>query len=218
MDIVCEQCQAKFKIPDDKIPPGKVVSIACPKCKSKITVGAARKPEPPAQADASDVDALPANAYDAADKPFDFVEEEGKTALVCLSDAAEKKALMGALEKMEYHLTDAADGREALRNMRYHMYDLVAVDEAFDSAEAKPGGVLDYLERLPMAVRRSIFVTLISRTHRTLDNMMAFNRSVNLVLNVKNIADAEKILSRAITENDFFYRIYKETLRKLGKI
>jgi hypothetical protein len=41
---------------------------------------------------------------------------------------------------------------------------------------------------------------------------MAFCKSVNLVINKKNIKDAEKILSRNITEYEMFYRIYKETL------
>ena len=39
MDITCEKCQSKFKIPDEKIPAGKVVTLPCPKCKEKITVG-----------------------------------------------------------------------------------------------------------------------------------------------------------------------------------
>ena len=38
MQVVCEQCQSKFKIPDEKIPKGKVFSLSCPKCNNKISV------------------------------------------------------------------------------------------------------------------------------------------------------------------------------------
>jgi hypothetical protein len=35
-----------------------------------------------------------------------------------------------------------------------------------------------------------------------------------MILNVKNINDFGKILSTAITENDIFYRAYKETAKR----
>lgn len=222
MDIVCEHCQSKFKVPDEKIPAGKVVSVPCPKCKHKITVSAA-----PSKADASatgpetggDTAAGTAgDTYDASEKPFDFVEEEGKTALVCEPDAAVKKTIISALENMEYHITDAKNTRDAVTNMRYHVYDLILVNESFDTDDPGRNGVLSYLERLSMTVRRNIFVVLVSNRYRTMDNMVAFNRSVNMVLNLKNIADIEKVLTGATTENDFFYRVYKDTLRRLGKI
>jgi predicted Zn finger-like uncharacterized protein len=221
MDIICEHCQSKFKIPDEKIPVGKVVSVPCPKCKNKITVSAAQKPEPTAPATETGAGAmgdLHEDTYDAAEKPFDFVEEEGKTVLICESDPAVKKTLVFTLENMEYHITDAKDTRDAVTKMRYHVYDLILVNESFDTANPDQNGVLGYLERLSMPVRRDIFVTMISNRFRTMDNMMAFNKSVNMVLNVKNINDIEKILTGGITENDFFYRIYKDTLKKLGKV
>ena len=219
MDIVCEKCQSKFKLPDEKIPPGKVVSIPCSKCKSKITVGAEKQGlfgAKKAPEDVSEMDDGPADTYDAAEKPFDFVEEEGKTALICASDPTLKKEILAGLEKLEYHITDAKNTRTALRSMRYHVYDMVLVDESFDTKDPDQNAVLKYLERVPMAIRRNIFVALISKRHRTMDNMMAFNKSVNMVLSVKNIGEIEKILVRGITDNDFFYRVYQDRLKKLG--
>lgn len=218
MEIVCGQCQSRFKVPEDKIPADKAVSIPCPKCKNKITV---QKPDDSISAgrsDASPPDDFLAETYDAAEKPFDFVEEEGKTALVCEPDAAVKKTVIAALEQMEYHITDAKDAAEALSNMRYHVYDLVLVNEAFDTSDPDRNRVLNYLERLPMAIRRNIFVVLLSGRYRTQDNMMAFNKSVNMILNAKNIRGIGKILGRSITENDLFYRVYKDTLKNLGKV
>jgi len=81
MDIVCNHCNGKFKVADEKIPVGKTVSIPCPKCKNKLSVSANQKPkiDPPKEAPA--VDDIRADTYDASEKPFDFVEEEGKTVI-----------------------------------------------------------------------------------------------------------------------------------------
>jgi hypothetical protein len=51
-----------------------------------------------------------------------------------------------------------------------------------------------------------------------MDNMVAFNKSVNTVINLKNIDDVEKILRGAVAENAAFYRVMKETLRKMGRV
>ena len=217
MDIVCEHCKSKFKVPDDKLPPGKVASFPCPKCKEKITVEAEAKPDPEPPAASSHADDAPTEDYDASDKPFDFVEEEGKTALVCESNPDMKKTLLEALEQLDYHITDASSTIEALKTMRYHVYDVVLVNENFDTDNPDSNEILAYLERVNMAVRRNIFVALISQRYRTMDNMMAFNKSVNMVINVKNIRDIQKILRKGITDNDFFYNVFTETLRRIGK-
>ncbi|MCK4985508.1 MAG: hypothetical protein KAS40_08325, partial [Desulfobacterales bacterium] len=58
---------------------------------------------------------------------------------------------------------------------------------------------------------------LISDRFRTMDNMMALNKSVNLIINIKNVDDLGKILSRGITDNEFFYRVLKGTLKEVGR-
>ena len=101
--------------------------------------------------------------------------------------------------------------------MRYHVYELVLVNEDFETSDPDSNGVLIYLSRLGISVRRNIFVVLLSSRFRTLDSMMAFNKSVNMILNISNINDIDKILRRGLTDNDFFYRVFREWLRKTGR-
>ncbi len=215
MDIICENCQSKFKIPDETIPRGKSATLPCPKCKKIISVKA---PETINAATDGEVDSVAEefsfeeDGYDSSEKPFDFIEEEGKIALVCESDTVVRDGIVRALELLEYHVSEAKGNRDALRSLRYKAYDLVVVDEYFGTKDPERNGVLIYLERLHMDVRRNMFIALISDRFRTMDHMMAFCKSVNLVINKKNINDAEKILSRNITDYEMFYRIYKETL------
>ena len=95
---------------------------------------------------------------------------------------------------------------------------MIIVNEDFDTMNPDTNGVLVFLERLNMAVRRNIFVTMISNRFHTMDNMMTFNKSVNLIINTENINDLDKILQRGITDNEFFYRVYRESLKETGKI
>lgn len=210
MQVTCDQCQSKFNIPDEKIPEGKISSLRCPKCKSKITIDA-QKPEPMMSQDAFD-------DYDADERPFDFIEEDEKTALLCESDAVIREQIVSVLDMLEYHITVCDSTRDALKKMRYHIYDLVVLNENFDTENPDVNGILIYLERLSMAVRRNIFALLLSSRFRSMDHMMAFNRSVNLILNLQNIGDFEKVLKRGLTEHDLSYRVFRETLKRLGRV
>ena len=214
MNIICENCQSKFKIPDEKIPAGRKASIACPKCKGKISLNGKMGA---AGTKVNFVDANSNGSYDASEKPFDFIEEEGLTALVCESNPLVQSTIAEALELMEYQITKAENTRDALKRMRYHNYDLFVVNENFDTDNPESNGILLYLERLNMLVRRNMFIALVSDRFRTMDNMMALNKSVNLIINIKNVEDIGKILSRGITDNEFFYRVFKGTLKEVGR-
>jgi predicted Zn finger-like uncharacterized protein len=211
MDIICTSCQSKFKIANDKIPAGKRTTIACPNCKGYITLR-------PKKGSAGSRGAGSMSSYNASEKPFDFIEEEGLTALVCESNPMVRKTIINALEVMDYQITEAESARDALKRMRYHNYDLFVINEHFDTDNPESNSVLLFLERLSMSVRRDMFVALISNRFRTMDNMVALNKSVNLIINIKNIEDIGKILSRGITDNEYFYRIFKQTLKEVGRI
>jgi predicted Zn finger-like uncharacterized protein len=215
MDIICNNCSSKFRIPDEKIPANRVSNISCPKCKARISLN----PEKKTSGSVAGFEESDDNgSYDASDKPFDFIEEEGLTALLCEQNPAARQTVVNALKLMEYQITEAESARDALKRMRYHVYDLIIINESFDTKNPDSNGVLIYLERLAMAIRRNIFVAMISSRYRTMDNMMAFHASVNLIINIKNIEDIGKILSRGITDSELFFRIYKDTLKETGRV
>ena len=206
MDIICEKCQSKFSIPDEKIPDGKVISTPCPKCKNVLYIDSAQKQEALAgtefNTDTSD-----------GEKSFDFIEEEGITALVCEQDPNIRKKIIEVLDIMEYHITIAESGRDALKKMRYHVYDLIIINETFNSDSLDSNMVMLFLERLPMSMRRNTFVIMISTRFRTLDRMLAFRYSVHIIINSKNIDDFAKIVSRGLTDNDLFCQVFNESLK-----
>ena len=211
MEIVCQNCLSKFKFPDEKIPADKSASLPCPKCKSKISIGPRNQTSNSIHAD------LTSSDYDASEKPFDFIEEEGNTALVCESDAELLKKIVNNLNLLEYHVTVSDSGRDALKKMRYHQYDLVLVNESFHCEGPDANMVLLYLERLNMNVRRNMFVVMLSSSYRTMDQMMAFRYSANIIVNTKNIDDIGKVIQRGLTDYEFFYGAYNDILKEVGR-
>jgi len=158
------------------------------------------------------------DTYDATDRPFDFVEEGVGTALICESDEGIREQIGSALKAANYVVTEPSTAKEAVKNMRFHVYDVVVVNDRFDESGTEANAVLDYLENLPMSTRRQIFVALVTDKHRTLDNMAAFNMSVNVTINVKNLDDVDKIIAQSRADNSAFYHIFNETLKKTGRI
>jgi predicted Zn finger-like uncharacterized protein len=211
MDIVCHHCQAKFKLPDEKVPAGRTFTVTCPRCKNKLTRAAAATPSSTLIAEVA------AGTYDASERPFDFLEKGAKTAIVCENDPEYQVKILEALEALGFYITRAASARDVLKRMRFHTFDLVIINEHFDASDPDRNSVLHYLERMPMASRRDIFVALLTKRFRTMDNMAAFNKSANLVVNVANLDALGKILERGISDNQNFFRPFREGLVRIGR-
>ena len=161
--------------------------------------------------------AISSSVYDASEKPFDFLGPGVKTALACESDSAILSKLRFVLKQMGYHTVEPPNATDALKKMRFHSFDLIVVNELFDSTSPDDNPILTYLNDVMMSVRRNMFVALITTRFRTMDNMLAFNKSVNLVIHLKNLDETAKILRRAIDEHLAFYSVFQESLIKTGK-
>ena len=220
MEIICNGCNTKLSVADDKLPQGKTASIRCPKCKNKISIDLRNRRGNDKTEDSGTPDPFHFDEgtedYDASERPFDFLEEEGKTALICENDPDIIKQINIVLGIMDYSVTTADTVRDALKKMKYHTYDMMLINETFDGSDPDANGLLVYVERLEMDVRRNIFVGLLTRRYATMDNMAAFLKSVNITINVKDIGSIDRILSRGINEYEMFYAAFKDSAKKLG--
>jgi CheY-like chemotaxis protein len=222
MDVACDKCEAKFKIPDQKVPKGQAFSLACPKCKSKITVdprsgGAKAGDDKDENGGGAVSEAADTESYDADDKPFDFLEEGAETALLCESEPDIRAQIRSALQDLGYQIREPKTPIEALKQMRFHVFDVIVLDELFGTEDPDENNVLRFLERMAMDTRRDIFLTLITERFRTNDHMAAFNKSVNLIVNRKNVGDFATIIKRGVAENVAFYRVFREAMLKTGR-
>jgi predicted Zn finger-like uncharacterized protein len=224
MEIICNSCNSKLSVADDKLPQDKAASIRCPKCKNKISIDLRNRPE---NGNTAADETIKPNSfnfeeggddYDASEKPFDFLEEEGNTALICENDPEIIKQINIVLGIMDYSVATAESVRDALKKMKYHTYDMMLINESFDGSDPDANGLLVYVERLSMDVRRNIFVGLLTQRFPTMDNMAAFLKSVNITIKLKDIGSIDRILSRGISEYELFYAVFKDSAKKIGLI
>lgn len=231
MEVTCGQCKTRFSIPDDKVPKDKVIKLSCPKCKGKISVGG----EAPVQDAKADETAqlrmettepsagrkAPEESYGyedfTSDAALDFFEEGIKLALIMPNSSMTEDRLRAGLELIGYKCVPTPNTRDAIGKLRFHHFDLIVLGDGFDSQPLDHSVIVNYLNRLPMSVRRKIFVALISDNFKTMDNMMAFAMSANVVINSKDIEKLHLILKKSVMENDRFYKVFMDTLVETGK-
>lgn len=214
MDVTCNHCKKTLRIPDEKIPQNQVIQIACPACKNKITIDT-REPEPStarnAEAEGSE---LPDYGDDTS---LGFYEEGTRLALVLDSDEARKEILRAAVEDQGFRFVDSPGTRDAIGKMRFHVFDLIVLTEGFDGQPLEHSPIINSLNHSPMPVRRKIFLALVGDQFQTMDNMMAFAMSANLVIHSSDIEKMSAILKKALAENDRFYKVFMDALKETGK-
>ena len=155
-----------------------------------------------------------ADRIDYSERPFGYIRPESETAMICEQDSVIRDMVEGELKKMGFLTVTPASDKEAFKQMGFHVFNVIFIDEDFDAGEWETNNVLRYLENLDMDIRRKSYVVLVSQTLATMDYLQAYNKSVNLVINKRDIGGVEKILSQAMAEHEDFYRLFKEKIRK----
>lgn len=248
MDVTCTSCGARLKIPDSKLPPPqvRVVSITCPKCKSKLKIDRTKPDSGLAPKKKAEVkpekDLAPKKKekieeggedlvskekgeraiifdyeHDEDISPLEFYEEGTKLALVLDGDAKHVKEISSALEELSYKTVVPVSIKEAMGKILFHHFDLIMLSDGFDGLPLADCPVINYLNHLSMSVRRRIFLVLLSREFKTMDLMKAFGMSTNMVVNPNDLSNLSLILKKGISDNEKFYKVFLDTLIETGK-
>lgn len=229
MEIICTGCNTKLNIPDEKIPRDQTVRINCPKCKTRLTI------EQPDTWNENTDDLSGTGSFtnkqiqpqkmfkEAAsyeeqedDYAIEYYEDV-KLALV-MADEPHNRVIKPAVEERGYKFITAPNIREALLKLRYHHFDLIILSEGFDGQEIAGGPILNYLNHMSMSGRRRIFLTLISDRYKTMDEMIAYALSANMVVNTRDIGNLAILLKRGIQEYEQFYKVFLDILQEEGKM
>ncbi len=230
MLIKCTECEHGINIPDEKVPQGRVFSIACPGCRAKIRIDQHISSEPeeepkpfikeePEEENETD-DALgiiltSESEFDDEDEGFAVYDENDKLALVL--DDANKTTWTDVLEEKGYKVQFAKSPDHAVHKMKFTHYHFVALHENYGKGSLEKNPVYRNLVEMPMETRRHIFFAIAGECFKTLNNMQAFNYSVNLVINDKDVGKLTGIIKKALLEHEMFYKVYKESLQAMGK-
>ena len=214
MKITCANCYSNFAVPDEKLPKGKKVNLRCPKCTSVIVVGEAPRQQEQ-QVNPVTADSGHKGREDGLD--LALLEQEGRLALGMPLDAGVGHQIKAGVEALGYRYVDVLNTDEALERMRFHHFDLIIFCEGFDNQKLPKNPVLDALNSQAISIRRRTFLVLIGAKLKTMDSMLAYSLSANVVINLKDISKLNLILKKAIADNERFYKIFMDTLKEVGK-
>ncbi len=224
MEIICDNCSTKLNVPDEKIPEGRQVKISCPKCSEKMILDPDKKEmNKSVSSEKTHGDLIlkkseSTEAYEAEGATsFGFYHQEAKLVLVAENDPELAEKIEQAIEKMGYQSIPAENTNQAISKMRFHQFQLLILSETFDGLDLDQNPILTYLNHLSMSMRRKMFVALIGNSFNTMDQMMAFVMSANLVINKRDVDNLAGILTNAITDNDQFYKVFYDTLKETGR-
>lgn len=222
MEVICSNCQARLKIPDEKVPETGYVTANCPKCNSNISFEKSRPgPEPLQVQKPPEMDsALPEQNSEYRDEdPFslDFYQEGAKLALLMLSEIEADSGIRETAEGLFYKTVLVKNAGESLNKMRFHLFDLLVLSEHFEDVPWAQSPILHYLNRLPIHTRRKSFLVLLGSEFSTMDRMTAFGLSADLVVNPRDMNEFSGILKAALWNRENFYGAFTEILNELGK-
>ncbi len=145
----------------------------------------------------------------------DFVEDQ-KLALICFDQPKIQTGVKTALEGLGYTVHVSAKPEDAIQRLRQNKYEVVLLHEVYGGS-VENNLVLQTIQPMAMPLRRHMCVGLVGKSFRTLDNMMAFAKSVSFVVAERELSKIKAITRQATAANDQFYRVFREALRDAGK-
>jgi hypothetical protein len=222
MQVTCNACQRSMNIPDEKLPQDQAFSVTCPGCKNKIKVDQhlqtqnQPKPAEPKQEETLDAVSMVVE-HDEFEEDDELVIYEENDRLALILDSANQSIWTEVLQSRDYKIEYAKSPEHAVHKMKFTHYHLIALHENYGNKNLKDNVVFKTLIEMPMVTRRNIFFALMGKNLKTLSNMQAFQKSANVVINEKDIDKLGDVLKKSISENEIFYKVFKETLHSMGK-
>jgi hypothetical protein len=224
MQVTCNVCQRSMNIPDEKLPKEHAFSITCPECKTKFKVDQHLKPKesepvppPPKEKEKTvDTSIIVVNAEEFEDDEDLVIYDENDQIALVLDDI-NKDIWTKALEEKNFKIQYARSPEYAVHKMKFTHFHFVALNENFGNVVLDESPIYQQVIEMPMVTRRNIFFALVGANFKSLNNMQAYQKSANVVINEKDLGKLGDILKKSISENEIFYKVYKETLNAMGK-
>src|SRR3979490_3342755 len=147
-----------------------------------------------------------------------FFDLGDNTALVCVDHQQFQKMLVPQLIDMTYKVHLGLFEEDVLLKLKTYSYNVVIVYENFKGSTPQNNPILRAMVRRPGAERRGDFLVLLRPQFPTNDAMSAFVQSVDLIVNIADLANFKPVLRRGVAQYRELYGSFHETLKAVQAI
>lgn len=141
----------------------------------------------------------------------DVVAEMNKV-LILMPEGAARAAVAKAFADRDYQAEFPESAADAIAQMRFVTFAAVVLDADYDGSLAE-STFHAYMAKMPMEKRRYICYVLVGRDFHTLYDLEALAFSANVVVNVKEVAQIDTILKKAMNDYDALFGPYIEAIK-----
>jgi CheY-like chemotaxis protein len=207
MQVSCQKCQAQFDVATEGLPHDREVWLVCPGCHSPFPWRGHHE-EAGGEEGQPIGDQSTGMGADGVYVPMEVLTEGMEVALIAATDPQHLKVFEQILKGLQYYVTTAHSAKDALIKLRNNDYNAFIMDDTFQGEKSEKEILIQYIQQMPIHLRRNCFVCIVSEELRSLDTMAAFAHCANLIVNVRDLGRVEMILQRAIKEYKGFYRVF----------
>jgi hypothetical protein len=147
-----------------------------------------------------------------------FFDTGDNTALVCIDHQQFQKLVVPQLIDMTYKVHLGLFEEDVLLKLRTYNYNVVVIYENFKGSNVQTNPILREMVKRPGSLRRGHFVVLLSHRYATNDAMSAFVQSVDLIVNISDLANFKPVVRRGVAQHRELYQSFQETLAAVQAI
>jgi hypothetical protein len=148
-----------------------------------------------------------------SDQDSSFFDLGDKTALVCIDHPQYQKMIVPQLIDLNYKVHLGLFAEDVLLKLSTYSYNVVVIYENFKGSNLENNPIVSEIVRRPGTLRREHFVVLLSQKFTTNDAMTAFAQSVDLIVNLADIANFKPVVRRGVAQHHDLYLPLQETLK-----
>jgi hypothetical protein len=147
-----------------------------------------------------------------------FFDLGDNTALVCIDHQQYQKIVVPQLIDMTYKVHLGLFEEDVLLKLKTYSYDVVVIYENFKGSNLQTNPILTEMVKRPDGQRREHFVVLLSHRFPTNDAMVAFVHSVDLIVNITDLANFKPVLRRGAAQHRELYHDFNEMLKSVQSL
>jgi hypothetical protein len=147
-----------------------------------------------------------------------FFDVGDNTALVCVDHQQYQEIVVPQLIDMTYKVHLGLFEEDVLLKLKTYSYDVVVIYENFKGSTLQNNPILREMFNEPGPQRREHFVVLLSHRFATNDAMSAFVQSVDLIVNIADLANFKPVVRRGTTQYRELYHSFNEMSKSVQSL